>query len=116
MNTIPHPDQIAKHRASAATRVRKKTAPAKPKDFRVLVGQMRPNVIEALQLWGDFEQLQAPGNCSQDWQHVLSHYLTEIFEQCRFDESDPAVVESLRVRLARMVAACEEWDRLLTSE
>lgn len=85
------------------------------KAFAVLVREQRNTVAEVLQLWGDFPQ-GVETACSQDWQHVLAEHTSGLYEQLRFDESDPAVIRQVRIRLARIVATCQAWDKAIVEE
>jgi hypothetical protein len=76
----------------------------------------RKNVVEALQLYGDFPQLNAKTACSQDWQHVLTMRMVDLFEQLRFDESDPEVFRAIERELANIIATCEEWHAALSAQ
>lgn len=83
--------------------------------FPALVKREASTVHEVLQLWGDFPQ-GSENPCAQDWQHVLMEHSSGLFEQLRLDESDPAVARAIRVRLARIAATCEAWDKALVGE
>lgn len=79
------------------------------KIFQKLVQEQRNAVAEKLQMGGDFPQCEAKSATDQDWQHILAETQAEIFEQCRFDVSDPPVNRGLKRRLAILAAICEAW-------
>ena len=89
--------------------------PVMDTSFSRLVAQEHNCVAEVLQLWGDFPQ-GSDNPCSQDWQHVLHEHTNGLFEQLRFDESDPVVIRAIRLRLARIAATCAAWDNAIMGE
>lgn len=80
-----------------------------PIKFKDLVKKERGSVIEVLQLWGDLDNDEKRAS-QQDWQHLLMEHMAALSEA---DESDPAVIACMRKKLARIVAACEAWDKQL---
>lgn len=87
-----------------------------PFTFRALVKQEESRVTEALQLGGDFPQCTNDNAISQDWQHILVEATGALFEQLRFDESDPVVIRVMRLKLAQIAAICEAWDKSIMGE
>ena len=76
----------------------------------------RNRVVEVLQLRGDFPQCTPDTASACDWMHVLAEMHADAAEQCRFDESDPIIIQAIQERLCRIGALCEMWWRQLEGE
>jgi hypothetical protein len=84
--------------------------------FHKMMDEQRKHVIERLQMFGDFPQCDLRVNCASDWSHILIEATGDLFEQLRFDESDPEVCRDILRRLALIAVICQEWARCKEEE
>jgi len=88
---------------------------SKPEEsFAALVKRNSNRLVEALQA-GGHAGLEIDQNTAEpiDWIRAMNEALSDIMLEARFDISDPETNKALRIRIARLAAFCEAWDKQL---
>ncbi len=87
--------------------------PKEEPKFAELVKRASTSVVEALQAGGHAEMIDTNTAEPIDWIRILHEEVGDLLLEARYDLSDATTNKAVRIRLARLAAFCEAWDKQL---